>query len=109
MGMDFVSQKDFLQTTDSSPIELGKVFSVQQRIETLLKKINSLSAPVVLIGRSSGARVVSACAANTNQVVAVICLAYPFKHPNKPIEENRYIHLDSITVPTFSSVRLISE
>ena len=100
MGMEFLSQNDFLQTTASSPVELGKVFSVQQRIETLLKKINSLSAPVVLIGRSSGARVATVCATKSSQVAAVIGLAYPFKHPNKPIEEKRYIHLESISVPT---------
>lgn len=100
IGMDFLSQNDCLRIKASTRIELGKVFSVQQRIETLLEKINMLSAPVVLIGRSSGARVASICAANTSQVAAVIGLAYPFKHPAEPIQQDRYAHLEKISVPT---------
>ena len=100
LGMGFLSQNDILKKDGMAPVELGKVFTVQQRIETLTPKINSLPAPIVLIGRSSGARVASVCAANSSQVKAVIGLAYPFKHPDKPVEEDRYIHLESTAVPT---------
>ena len=100
IGMDFLSHDDVLKPDATSTIELGNVSSVKQRTEILLKKINSLSGPVVLIGRSSGARVLTVCASINNQIAAVIGLAYPFKHPNKPIEEERYIHLESSSVPT---------
>lgn len=56
---------------------------------------------VVLLGRSSGARVVTRVACgNLANVRGVIALGYPFKHPNNPPEEDRVAHLAHLPVPT---------
>jgi hypothetical protein len=54
---------------------------------------------VVLLGRSSGARVVSTFAAR-RAVGAVVCLSYPFRMPNRRLEPERFAHLADIGVPT---------
>ncbi|MDR3529246.1 MAG: hypothetical protein P4L90_01625 [Rhodopila sp.] len=54
---------------------------------------------VVLIGRSSGARVISLLAAQRD-VAAVICLGYPFRCPNRVLEPERFKHLADLAVPT---------
>ncbi len=46
----------------------------------------------VLIGRSSGARVVTEVAMR-RRVLAVICLGYPFRRPGAPPEPERVAHL----------------
>jgi predicted alpha/beta-hydrolase family hydrolase len=61
--------------------------------------IGSISVPVILMGRSSGARVASLCAGESN-VAAVVCFSYPFKHPKKEEEEVRYKHLEFLPKPT---------
>lgn len=53
----------------------------------------------VTIARSSGARVATLLAAR-RQMRAVICLAYPFHHPKKPEEPERYAHLARVLTPT---------
>ena len=57
------------------------------------------SPPVVLIGRSSGARVISLLASRRG-VAAVICLGYPFRQPGRALEPERFAHLARTTVPT---------
>lgn len=50
----------------------------------------------VLIGRSSGARVVTQAAANpavSQQVAAVVVLGYPFRNPRRGYELDRILHL----------------
>ncbi len=54
---------------------------------------------VVLIGRSSGARVVTEVACR-QPVLAVICLGYPFRRPGGPEEPERHAHLAGLAVPT---------
>ncbi|SFK53530.1 alpha/beta family hydrolase [Falsiroseomonas stagni] len=54
---------------------------------------------VVLIGRSSGARVVTEVACR-RPVRAVICLGYPFRRPGAAEEPARFAHLAGIAVPT---------
>ncbi|NGM21019.1 hypothetical protein G3576_13425 [Roseomonas stagni] len=54
---------------------------------------------VVLIGRSSGARVVTEVACR-RPVQAVICLGYPFRRPGGPLEPARFAHLSGLAVPT---------
>jgi pimeloyl-ACP methyl ester carboxylesterase len=54
---------------------------------------------VALLGRSAGARVVSAFAAR-RPVGAVICLSYPFRMPNRRLEPERFAHLAELAVPT---------
>ena len=52
------------------------------------------------MGRSSGTRDESLCADERN-VAAVVCFAYPIKHPHKAEEEIRYRHLESLSTSTF--------
>jgi predicted alpha/beta-hydrolase family hydrolase len=54
--------------------------------------------PLVVGGRSAGARVACRTAAETN-AVAVLCLAFPVHPPGKP-EKSRLDELDGVTVPT---------
>ena len=54
---------------------------------------------VVVIGRSSGARVATLLALR-QPVRAVVALGYPFRRPNKADEPDRYQHLAQITTPT---------
>jgi predicted alpha/beta-hydrolase family hydrolase len=93
----FVPQSELLTFDSKSRVELGKLF--HERVEGLNKLIESLQAPLILIGRSSGARIASLCA-ESRKVAAVICLAYPFKHPSKIEEKVRYQHLEFISKPT---------
>jgi len=56
----------------------------------------------VLIGRSSGARVVTKVAANpaySPRIAAVVALGYPFRHPARGLEPERYIHLHLLRAP----------
>jgi uncharacterized protein len=54
--------------------------------------------PLIVGGRSLGARVACRTAAET-AAVAVLCLAFPLHPPGKP-EKTRLPELDSVTVPT---------
>ena len=54
--------------------------------------------PLVVGGRSSGARVACRTAAATG-AVAVLCLAFPLHPPGRP-EKSRLDELDAVTVPT---------
>ncbi|WP_203070504.1 alpha/beta family hydrolase [Falsiroseomonas ponticola] len=56
-------------------------------------------ARTVLIGRSSGARVVTEVACR-RPVLAVICLGYPFRRPGAAEEPARFAHLARLSVPT---------
>jgi hypothetical protein len=54
--------------------------------------------PLVVGGRSAGARVACRTAAETG-AVAVLCLAFPVHPPGRP-EKSRLEELDAVTVPT---------
>lgn len=54
---------------------------------------------LVLIGRSSGARVASAFAAR-HGARAVICLGYPFRNPDYVVQPERFVDLATLAVPT---------
>jgi uncharacterized protein len=54
--------------------------------------------PLVVGGRSSGARVACRTAAETG-AAAVLCLAFPVHPPGRP-EKSRLDELDAVTVPT---------
>lgn len=94
---ELVPQSALLDSYSDTKIQLGKIFL--ERVEGLKTLIKNLSAPVILVGRSSGARVATLCAED-KRVLAVICFAYPFKHPKRPVEEGRYLHLENIAKPT---------
>lgn len=55
--------------------------------------------PIILLGRSSGARVASLCASSCN-ASAVVCLGYPFRRPATDQNPDRYLHLETIQIPT---------
>jgi predicted alpha/beta-hydrolase family hydrolase len=60
------------------------------------------SARFVLLGRSSGARVVTIVAANpayASRVAAVIVMGYPFRNPESADEPERYAHLPDVAPP----------
>ncbi len=65
----------------------------------LIEAAVSDPAASILIGRSSGARVATLLAAR-RPLRAVICLAYPFRHPRQPPEPARYAHLADLRTPT---------
>ncbi len=80
---------------DAATIDLDtRLNQLRQAVDTLLPE------NVVLIGRSSGARVVSLLATERPAIRAAICLGYPFRHPDKGPEPDRYKHLSGISVPT---------
>lgn len=74
---------------------------IPERLDILRRELQagSSSPPGVLVGRSSGGRVATLFA-RENTVRAVVCLGYPFKHPNRAPEPVRYEHLRQINVPT---------
>ncbi|WP_140886524.1 alpha/beta family hydrolase [Muricoccus nepalensis] len=57
--------------------------------------------PVVLVSRSSGCVLATQAAAKeAGRIAAIVCLAYPFRHPERPPEPDRFLHLARLTVPT---------
>ena len=75
--------------------------AMDARQMALLRVKTTLDAtrPWVLFGRSSGCRVATLFAAD-NDALAVICLGYPFRHPDGPDEPARFQHLATMTTPT---------
>ena len=61
---------------------------------------NSLNGgDIILIGRTSGARVATLYA-STHPIKAAICLGYPFQNPEEGPNPSRYLHLSSLMCPT---------
>ena len=58
----------------------------------------AFDVPLIVGGRSSGARVACRTASETG-ARAVLCLAFPLHPPGKP-EKSRFAELDAVTVPT---------
>ncbi|MGE0223795.1 MAG: alpha/beta family hydrolase [Acetobacteraceae bacterium] len=54
---------------------------------------------LVLIGRSSGARIATLYARHY-KVAAVVCLGYPFRHPRRALDPARTRHLAGLATPT---------
>jgi predicted alpha/beta-hydrolase family hydrolase len=81
--------------------EAGLGWSFESRLAVLERNVPAMSAgqDIVLIGRSSGARAMTLFASR-RPVTAVICVAYPFKHPKHVLEPERFAHLATITTPT---------
>ena len=96
LGFEFISQRHFICDDE---MKSGNWKAIPLRLARLQEFISKLTSPVVLIGRSSGGRIASLLA-GISQVKAIICLAYPFRNPECPPEEERYVHLASITTPT---------
>lgn len=77
-----------------------KGISILARCELLKKTIRkqSIGARVVILSRSSGGRV-SSLIADQLGIKQIICIGYPFKHPNYHDEPERYEHLAHLQTP----------
>lgn len=75
--------------------------SIEFRCRNLRKKLSKLPQhkEITILSRSSGGRVSSLIADELN-IRHVICIGYPFKHPQKSDEPERYLHLANIKTPT---------
>ena len=74
--------------------------SVISRCESLEKTIcrRGIAAETIILSRSSGGRV-SSLIADQLGLKHVICLGYPFKHPDHGDEPERYAHLAQLKTP----------
>ncbi len=72
---------------------------IPHRLNQLEALVNEIDDEVILIGRSSGARVATLLACY-QKVSAVACLGYPFQAPDQGPNEDRFKHLTDIKVPT---------
>ncbi len=71
------------------------------RLQTLSTLIESIDEPVILFGRSSGARIITKFAEqHPDKIAACVCFGYPFQSPGKPPEDERTKHLQTLTSPT---------
>lgn len=94
----WIGREEIKVRSEESPSRLN----VSERVELLEKLVppnEEAGQEVVLIGRSSGGRVATLFAMH-RPVKAVICFAYPFRHPRSVLEPLRFSHLAHITVPT---------
>jgi predicted alpha/beta-hydrolase family hydrolase len=67
-------------------------------VSALLELRDLGELPLIFGGRSSGARVACRTASEFDQVVGVLCLAFPEHPPGRP-EKSRIAELDGVTVP----------
>ena len=78
---------------------IGQRLSVLDRLLAAGDQEASAAPEVVLLGRSSGARVASLMALR-RPVGKLVCLGYPFRAPGYVLEPQRFGHLAGISVPT---------
>jgi uncharacterized protein len=74
-----------------------KISPIKFRSEYLIKTINQLGKKknIYVLSKSSGARMATLLADQAN-LKHVICLSYPFRHPEAAEEPDRYLHLEKI-------------
>ena len=74
--------------------------AIESRCNYLERRIRGLGIAdcVTVLSRSSGGRV-SSLIADKMALRQIICLGYPFKHPEKPDEPERYLHLSTLNTP----------
>lgn len=94
---DWVGQADLLARSGATVFE-PKRGPRKRQLDTLLASAGDAGRSV-LIGRSSGARVVTELAIS-RPVLAVICLGYPFQMPGGAPDARRFAHLPGLAVPT---------
>ena len=77
-----------------------KINTFEHRVQNTQKLIRFLGRDrrVTLLSRSAGGRVASIIADQLG-IERVICLGYPFKHPDLPAEPERYQHLATLKTP----------
>ncbi|WP_439595966.1 alpha/beta hydrolase family protein [Falsiroseomonas sp.] len=75
--------------------------SFAERQDWLREVITEAPEPgrLILMGRSSGARIASTLA-DLRPIRALVCLGYPFHKPSGPDEPERYAHLPALRTPT---------
>lgn len=83
-----------------SPGYRAKVHSIAYRVESLRQLIQLLGPgkEVIFLTRSAGGRVATLVADEAG-VSRVVCLGYPFKHPDEPPDPSRYEHLAGLRMP----------
>lgn len=74
--------------------------SIASRCESLKRTIQKTAShhPPIILARSAGGRI-SSLIADELGVKHIICLGYPFKHPEMPDEPERYAHLKTLKTP----------
>lgn len=79
---------------------LAKEQTISGRAENLLLYLRQLGpdADIVILSRSAGGRVSSLVADKAN-ISCLVCLGYPFKHPDMSDEPERYMHLRTLKTP----------
>lgn len=75
---------------------------IATRLRTLRRVLAALGdRPVILVGRSSGARVITKLAAEgLPQIRGVVCIGYPFRPPGSKLDPDRIDHLRLLETPT---------
>jgi predicted alpha/beta-hydrolase family hydrolase len=81
-----------------SPAPAGQLDAAWMAVVERLKADELRDLPLVVGGRSSGARVACRTAAESG-AIAVLCLAFPLHAPGRP-EKTRLPELDAVQVPT---------
>ena len=81
-----------------SPAPAHQLDSAWLSVISQLREGALAGLPIVVGGRSAGARVACRTADETG-AVAVLCLAFPLHPPGRP-DKSRLLELDAVTVPT---------
>lgn len=81
-----------------SPAPAGQLDAAWVAVVEHLMATGSIEPPLIVGGRSSGARVACRTAAATG-ASGVVCLAFPLHPPGRP-EKSRLAELDAVRVPT---------
>ena len=68
-----------------------------RKLESFIKKLGT-DKTIMILSRSAGGVIASRVADNLG-ITKLICLGYPFKHPQKPIEPERFEHLARLRTP----------
>jgi len=74
--------------------------TIPERCDELREYVKVLGGGenVIILSRSSGGRVASLVADELG-IKKLICLGYPFRHPEKNVEPERYLHLANLKTP----------
>ncbi|MBB3186110.1 alpha/beta family hydrolase [Microbacter margulisiae] len=74
--------------------------SIELRAGKLKERLLKISGnnEIVILSRSAGGRC-SSLIADELHIKHIICLSYPFKHPDKGNEPERYLHLANLQTP----------
>jgi uncharacterized protein len=91
-------EQPYLVAGRRAPAPPGQLDAAWRAVVDHLRGAELEGLPLVVGGRSLGARVACRTAAAT-QAIAVLCLAFPVHPPGRP-EKSRLEELDAVTLPT---------